>query len=446
MEIEMDVLQICLLCLLTVVSLVGLGLIVLLLSGKKKNDAGRENDKLRREIAASLSANRSEMNARLDSIQNSLMSAVSEGLKSGNEVQREGLLRFSSEMECRFSDLKKSQETQLEQIRKTTEEKISSLQKTNQEKLSEMQSIVDEKLQKTLNDRVSESFKLVGQRLEEVYKGLGEMQTLATGVGDLKKILSNVKTRGIFGEIQLSRILEQILTRDQYAENIATKRGSRDVVEFAVCLPAKNQDGAPVYLPIDSKFPLDVYSALSEAAEAGDPALLERASKDFENAMKKNAKDIRDKYIDPPNTTDFALMFLPTEGLYSEVTKRTALIDLLAREYHVSVSGPSTLSAFLNSLQMGFRTLAIEKRSYEVWNLLSAVKTEFEKFGGALQNVKKRIQSAEKDLNDLVGTRTNAMLRKLREVQTLPDSEATDILDLDPVAAQIFPASEDDPQ
>lgn len=419
----------------------GAGLVIslVLLFGREKQDNTRESENLRKDLREAFSANRREINSRLDSIQRSLMSSVSEGIKSGNEVQREGLLRFSSEMETRFSDLKNSQQTQLENIRKTTEDRISSMQKSNQDKLSEIQTIVDEKLQKTLNERVAESFQLVGQRLEEVYKGLGEMQSLATGVGDLKKILSNVKTRGIFGEIQLSRILEQILTKDQYAENIATKKGSRDVVEFAVCLPAKNQDGSPVYLPIDSKFPLDAYSNLTEAADSGDAVLFERASKDFENAIKKNAKDIRDKYIDPPNTTDFALMFLPTEGLYSEVTKRTSLITLLAQDFHVSIVGPSTLSAFLNSLQMGFRTLAIEKRSYEVWNLLSAVKTEFEKFGGALQTVKKRLESAEKDLNDLVGTRTNAMLRRLRDVQALPDDEASDILDLDPIAAQILP-------
>lgn len=434
----MDMLQLGLLLLLAVVSFAGLVVGIVLLAGRKKSGKDKENERLRREIESALSSNRSEVNARLDSIQKSLMASVSEGIKSGNEVQREGLLRFSSEMEVRFATLKESQETQLEHIRKTTEERISSMQKDNQQKLSEIQTIVDEKLQKTLNEQVSESFKLVGQRLEEVYKGLGEMQSLATGVGDLKKILSNVKTRGIFGEIQLARILEQILTKDQYAENVATKRGSREVVEFAVCLPAKNQDGAPVFLPIDSKFPLDAYSALSEAADSGDSAVFERASKDFENAIKKNAKDIRDKYIDPPNTTDFALMFLPTEGLYSEVTKRTGLIEILARDFHVSVTGPSTLSAFLNSLQMGFRTLAIEKRSYEVWNLLSAVRTEFEKFGGALQTVKKRLESAEKDLNDLVGTRTNAMLRRLRDVQALPEDEAADVLDLDPISAQIL--------
>lgn len=387
----------------------------------------REIKELNREIDAALSTVRTELNTRIDGIRDSLSKSLNDGLESGNKIQTNAISKLSQEinetikgMDGRINELRIGQEQKLEKIREVTENKLGELQHKNQEKLNEIQNVVDEKLQKTLNARVTESFKLVSEQLEQVYKSMGEMQSLASGVGDLKKILSNVKTRGIFGEIQLSRILEQILTEDQYETNVITKPGSNDRVEFAVKLPAKNSTDKNVLLPIDAKFPMDHYNAFIDASNIGDKDLIEKASKVFEGCIKKNAKDIRDKYIDPPNTTDFAIMFLPTESLYAEVAKRSSLIEEVARTYGVNVAGPSTISALLNSLQMGFRTLAIEKRSHEVWNILSAVRTEFETFSGALTAVQDRIKRAESDLDKLVGTRTRVMMRKLKDVQTLP--------------------------
>ncbi|MBQ6845555.1 MAG: DNA recombination protein RmuC, partial [Oscillospiraceae bacterium] len=327
-----------------------------------------------------------------------------------------------------MSELRTSQDSRLESVRNSVSDSIKQLQEDNRKQLEEIRLSVDEKLQKTLNERVSESFKLVGSQLEQVHKSLGEMQSLANGVGDLKKILSNVKTRGIFGEMQLSRILEQILTPEQYVTNFATKAGSRDVVEFAVKLPGKGEYDAPVYLPIDAKFPLDVYNSLLDAYDTSDYIQIDHAAKALESIIKKNAKDIRDKYIDPPNTTDFAIMFLPTESLYAEVVRRPNLLETIARDYSINIAGPTTISALLNSLQMGFRTLAIEKRSHEVWNLLGAIKTEFGNFENALQAVKKRFDSADSELNKLITTRTRAVMRKLKSVEAMPEDEANKVL------------------
>jgi len=376
-----------------------------------------------------------EAKKEVSAIKTDVLSAVNDGIKTNNEVLQttlrlygEQVSALSSGLDTRMESLRKNQDERLEAVRATLDRNVRQMQEDNQKKLEEIRLTVDEKLQKTLNDRVTESFKLVGTQLEQVHKSLGEMQTLASGVGDLKKILSNVKTRGVFGEVQLSRILEQILTSDQYVTNFATKKNSRDVVEFAVKLPGKSEYDEPVYLPLDAKFPLDVYNALLDAYDTGDPAQTEAAGKMLEAAIKKNAKDIRDKYIDPPNTTDFAVMFLPTEGLYAEVVRRTGLIEILAAEYSVNVCGPSTISAFLNSLQMGFRTLAIEKRSHEVWNILGAVKTEFGHFDKVLASVKKKFTSADNELNDLIGVRTRAMMRKLKNVETMSDESAKSIL------------------
>lgn len=376
-----------------------------------------------------------EAKKEISAIKTDALSAVNDGIKTNNEVLQSSLRLYgdqvstlSAGLDTRMESLRKNQDERLEAVRATLDRNVRQMQEDNQKKLEEIRVTVDEKLQKTLNDRVTESFKLVGNQLEQVHKSLGEMQTLASGVGDLKKILSNVKTRGVFGEVQLSRILEQILTSDQYVTNFATKKNSRDVVEFAVKLPGKSEYDEPVYLPLDAKFPLDVYNALLDAYDTGDPAQTEAAGKMLETAIKKNAKDIRDKYIDPPNTTDFAVMFLPTEGLYAEVVRRTGLIEILAAEYSVNVCGPSTISAFLNSLQMGFRTLAIEKRSHEVWNILGAVKTEFGHFDKVLASVKKKFTSADNELNDLIGVRTRAMMRKLKNVETMSDESAKSIL------------------
>lgn len=297
----------------------------------------------------------------------------------------------------------------------------------NNRQLEEMRKTVDEKLQKTLDERITQSFKLVNDRLEQVYKGLGEMQNLAVGVGDLKKVLSNVKTRGILGEVQLGAILEQILAPEQYAENVITKSTGADRVEFAVKLPG--DDERTVWLPIDAKFPADSYSRLVDAYELGDVAAIEEAAKNLERVIKSEAKDIHTKYIEPPYTTDFGIMFLPFEGLYAEVVRR-GLLDVLQREYKVNIAGPTTMAALLNSLQMGFKTLAIQKHSGEVWEALGAVKTEFANFSKVLGNARNRIRMADEELEKLIGTRTRAIERKLRGVESLTAAESVDVLDL----------------
>lgn len=296
----------------------------------------------------------------------------------------------------------------------------------NNRQLEEMRKTVDEKLQKTLDERITQSFKLVNDRLEQVYKGLGEMQNLAVGVGDLKKVLSNVKTRGILGEVQLGAILEQILAPEQYAENVITKSTGADRVEFAVKLPG--DDERTVWLPIDAKFPADSYSRLVDAYELGDAAAIEEAAKNLERVIKSEAKDIHTKYIEPPYTTDFGIMFLPFEGLYAEVVRR-GLLDVLQREYKVNIAGPTTMAALLNSLQMGFKTLAIQKHSGEVWEVLGAVKTEFANFSKVLGNARNRIRMADEELEKLIGTRTRAIERKLRGVESLTAAESVDVLD-----------------
>ena len=314
----------------------------------------------------------------------------------------------------------------LNAIRATVQDQLSAMQKDNHAQLDQMRQTVDEKLQKTLNDRITQSFQLVNERLQEVYTGLGEMRTLASGVGDLKKVLSNVKTRGILGEYQLGAIISEILAPEQYEENVATKPGTANRVEFAVRLPGDG--GSTVYLPIDAKFPGDTYAALVDAYDSGDPAQIAAAQSALEMRIKGCAKDIRDKYIDPPNTTDFAIMFLPFEGLYAEVV-RMGLLDALQRTYRVNIAGPTTFAALLNSLQMGFRTLAIQKRSGEVWNVLGAVKTEFETFGDVLTKAQQRIEQTSQELDKLVGVRTRKINSKLRAVSSLPAEDTRKLLD-----------------
>ena len=332
------------------------------------------------------------------------------------------------ELNNRFSQMAVENEQKLENIRTTMEKKIGDLTEDNSRQLEKMRETVDEKLQKTLEDRISQSFKLVSERLEQVYKGLGEMQNLAAGVGDLKKVLSNVKTRGILGEVQLGAILEQILSPDQYETDVKTRPGSTERVEFAVKLPG-DDDGGPVWLPIDAKFPGDAYARLNDAYETGDKALIDAAYKNLEKVIKSEAKDIKTKYVEPPYTTDFAIMFLPFEGLYAEVV-RHGLIEVLQKEYKVNIAGPTTMAALLNSLQMGFRTLAIQKHSSEVWEVLGAVKTEFNNFGNVLEKARNRIKQADDELEKLIGTRTNAIIRKLRSVEAIDSSEAESVLEL----------------
>lgn len=320
------------------------------------------------------------------------------------------------QLEQRLHSFSSGNAQSLENIRRSVDEKLESIRRENLRQLDEMRQTVDEKLQKTLEEKMNKSFSLVNERLEQVYKGLGEMQTLAVGVGDLKKVLSNVKTRGILGEIQLGAILSEILSKEQYEENIATKKGSKNVVEFAIKLPSDGD--SIVYLPIDSKFPGDTYSALRDAVESGDKQSIELAQKALVQRIKSEAKDIHDKYIDPPNTTEFAIMFLPFEGLYSEVVNM-GLVEALQREYKVNIAGPSTMAALLNSLQMGFKTLAVQKRSAEVWKILGGVKTEFDKFNDVLVMTQQRLDQANKELDKLVGVRTRQIQRQLKDVESV---------------------------
>jgi DNA recombination protein RmuC len=293
---------------------------------------------------------------------------------------------------------------------------------SNEKKLEEMRNTVDEKLQKTLNERLGQSFEMVSRQLESVQKGLGEMQHLAQDVGGLKRVLSNVKMRGGIGEVQLAMLLEQLLAPDQYAANVKTKVDASELVEFAIRLPGRDENKSVVWLPVDAKFPKDVYEKLQDAYEKGEPAEIEAASKIMEQVIKKMAKDIRDKYIDPPNTTDFAIMFLPFEGIYAEVVRKASLLDVLQREYKVIVTGPTTLAAILNSLQMGFRTMALQQRSSEVWNILAGVKAEFGKFSGLMEKAQKNIQLASSQMDELIGKRTRAITRKLQDITDLPQA------------------------
>ena len=318
---------------------------------------------------------------------------------------------------------RKTLETQFQGIRENNEKKLDEMRKSNEKELNKMRETVDEKLQSTLEKRLGESFKLVSERLEEVHKGLGEMQELATGVGDLKRVLSNVKTRGTFAEVQLGALLEQILTSNQYAKNVRPRPDSNEIVEYAIRLPGPNDGNkTPIWLPIDAKFPTADYERLQEAAESGDAEKVNRASNALIKAVESSAADIRTKYVSPPHTTDFAILFLPTEGLYAEVVRRSETLERLQSTHRVVPAGPTTLAAILNSLQMGFRTLAIEKRSSEVWKVLSAVKTEFGKFGIVLDKVKKQLYTASKSM-DQTGTRSRAIERKLNTVEQLPASE-----------------------
>ena len=322
--------------------------------------------------------------------------------------------------------LTQSFDARVEQLRLTVETRLGAIQTENAAKLEEMRKTVDEKLHATLEQRLGESFKLVSERLEQVHRGLGEMQTLAAGVGDLKKVLTNVKTRGTWGEVQLANLLEQVLTAEQYAENVATRPKSCDRVEFAIRLPGR-EDGQPVWLPIDAKFPVEDYQKLVEAHERADVIAVEAAAKALEIRLKDEAKTIREKYIEPPYTTDFAILYLPTEGLYAEALRRPGLVEALQRDQRVSIAGPTTLAAMLNSLQMGFRTLAIEKRSSEVWAVLGAIKTEFGKFGEALAHTRKKLQEASNSI-DKAEVRTRAVEKKLKNVEALPALEAVALL------------------
>lgn len=380
----------------------------------------RENEELRRD-------NQEIRRDNQELIQQSFR-AFGEMISTNQRDTAENLDKRLFELNTRLGHMSVENEQKLENIRISMEKKITDLTADNNRQLTEMRQTVDEKLQKTLEERISQSFQLVSQRLEQVYKGLGEMQNLAAGVGDLKKVLSNVKTRGILGEVQLSAILQQILSPEQYEENVRTKSSGSERVEFAVKLPG--DDDGTVWLPIDAKFPGDAYSALVDAYDTGDPAAVEAAGRNLERVIKSEARDIHEKYVEPPYTTDFAIMFLPFEGLYAEVVRR-GLLEVLQRDYKVNIAGPTTMAALLNSLQMGFRTLAIQKHSSQVWDVLGAVKTEFDKFGSVLEATQTRINQANAELDKLIGVRTRSIQRKLRGVTAMDQGQALHLLELE---------------
>jgi DNA recombination protein RmuC len=370
---------------------------------------------LRREIAESARGDRAEQAQSLTAIQTHLT---------------QSLAGFQGNLTQQLQQITDGNALRMREVRDTLDVQLAQLQKTNTAKLDEMRQTVDEKLQSTLQTRLGESFKQVADRLEQVHKGLGEMQTLAQGVGDLKHLLTNVKTRGIFGEAQLGALLEQIFSPEQYAAQIATIPGSKNVVDYAVRLPGKSDDGVPLWLPIDAKFPNEDYERLLDAQERADVLGVEIAAKALEQRIRLEAKSMTEKYIQPPYTTDFAILFLPSEGLYAEVLRRPGLMDTLQRDYRVTLAGPTTLLAMLNSLQMGFRTLALEQRSSEVWQVLGAVKTEFGKFGDVLTRIRAQTQTVLTTL-DQAQTRTNVMNRALKKVEALPETETQTLLPLD---------------
>lgn len=374
----------------------------------------------RRETGETAKANREELSKSLESF--SLQ--FSKNIKELNELLRQKFGDFIQQQE----NISKQTTDNVKEVRETIERNLLLIRDDNTKQLDEMRKTVDEKLQKTLNDRLSQSFETVGKQLQAVQEGLGEMKNLATDVSGLKKVLSNVKLRGGIGEVQLSMLLEQILAPDQYETNVKTKNDSSDLVEFAVKLPGKDDSNTVVWLPIDAKFPKDVYEKLQNAYDDGNPGKITEVQKELENTIKKMAKDISDKYLDPPFTTDFGIMFLPFEGIYAEVVRKAALLEDLQKNYKVLITGPTTLAALLNSLQMGFRTLAIQKRSSEVWQVLGAVKKEFENFGGLMEKAQKNIQTGLNQLDNVMGTRTNAIRRKLKGVESLSDAETRKIL------------------
>ena len=356
--------------------------------------------------------------------------AQASGLLQAREAQDMALRRFADGLNAQLRQLAEGNERRLDEVRQAVEQRLAALQEGNEKKLDQMRATVDEKLQATLESRLGESFKQVADRLEQVHKGLGEMQTLAQGVGDLKHLLTNVKTRGIFGEAQLSALLEQVFTVEQYAAQVVTQPGSKNPVDFAIKLPGRSDTGEPLWLPIDAKFPNEDYERLLDAQQRADGVGAEAAGKALESRIRLEAKSMAEKYISPPHTTDFAILFLPTEGLYAEVLRRPGLMESLSRDHRITLAGPTTLLAMLSSLQMGFRTLALEKRSSEVWQVLGAVKTEFGKFGDVLAKVKSQTETVLNTLSS-AEQRSRVMGKALRNVEALPDVEAARLIPLD---------------
>ena len=388
--------------------------IIIIMKMTRRGSMGQEGD-LRRDIREEMSRSRRET---AESVQGSIK-RMSEMIAQNQRESAEAQNRRLAELNKQLASTSMSIEQRLENIRISMERKVTVMTEENNRQLSEMRNTVDEKLQKTLEDRIGRSFRQVSDTLEQVTRGLGEMQTLAAGVGDLKKVLSNVKTRGIVGEIQLGAILSQMLSPDQYDENVAVKGGS-ERVEYAVKFPGEGD--SPVYLPIDSKFPADAYTNLLDAYDTGDKQIIKAAADGLRNAVIKAAKDIKTKYISPPATTEFAIMFLPFEGLYAEVL-RQGIVDTLQRDYRISIAGPTTMSAMLNSFQMGFRSLALQKQSGQVWDTLAKVRNEFDKFGDVLVKTQNRMEQAQKELETLVGVRTRGIQRALKNISSAGESE-----------------------
>ena len=421
---------------LFVLSLISTLLVALLFFRKNTSNTSDIETVFKFELQKEFSLNRDELSKNLKENRNEFTQSferLNETLLKKAKDDREELRRTLKDFETSFSKSVESfnttQKEKFDQMKLKQEEMI----KTTELRLERMRETVDEKLHKTLEERLGKSFDSVSKQLLEVQKGLGEMQSIASGVGDLKRVLTNVKTRGVLGEIQLGNILEEIMSRDQYETNVKTKKGSDAIVEFAIKLPGRNVNDSPVFLPIDAKFPQEDYARLQTAYELGDSVAVEQSMKALLLAIKKFAKDIANKYIDPPNTTDFGIMFLPTEGLFAEVIRQPDMITFLQREYKIVITGPTTLAAMLNSLQMGFKTLAIQKRSSEVWNVLASVKKEFNTFGGVLEKAQKKINEANNEIENLVGTRTRMMQSKLKNVEQLElpadDLEKNNLLD-----------------
>lgn len=395
----------------------------------------KNNSRIENTVREEVKSNRQELTGTLTTFQSSFLEALNvlsksqlDQLKAITDSNREELTRTLKEFQAAFDrNVESFNNVQKEKFGQL-ETKQNELIQSTEKKLEQMRETVDEKLQKTLNERLGQSFELVSRQLENVQKGLGEMQNLAQDVGGLKKVLSNVKMRGGLGEVRLEMLLEQVLAPEQYEANVKTKKGSADMVEFAIKLPGKDEEMGSVYLPIDAKFPQEAYHHLTDAYEIADPDAIESASRSLDVIIRKMARDIQEKYIDPPNTTEFGIMFLPFEGLFAEVIRRTDLMEQLQRDYRIIVTGPTTLAAILNSLQMGFKTLAIQKRSSEVWKVLGAIKTEFGKFGGMLEKAQKNLHTATNQLDELVGKRTKAIQRRLRDVESLPTGEAAQYL------------------
>jgi DNA recombination protein RmuC len=401
-----------------------------LLLRPRPDTAGPAVERLERELRDELGRQGQGTRADLGTFQQMLLTQSGDVARTQNEQIDAFRVQLAATQQQQEAALRRFGDTLAEQLRllsEATERRLLALQEGNEKKLDQMRATVDEKLHATLEQRLGESFKQVADRLEQVHKGLGEMQTLARDVGSLNRVLTNVKTRGIFGETQLAGLLEQVFTPEQYAANVATVPGSNERVEFAIRLPGQRSDGVPLWLPIDAKFPREDYERLLDAQERADPQAVEAAAKGIETQLRKEAKTIRDKYVDPPHTTDFGILFVPTEGLYAEALRRPGLLESLQREFKVMLVGPTTLLATLTSLQMGFRTLALEKRSAEVWEVLGAVKTEFGKFGDVLAKTKKKLAEAS-DTIDAAAVRTRAMERRLRGVESLPEVRSAELL------------------